>query len=87
MKVQMRVGGEFKQMALVDAVERYWIRLKLRGANPFACEPGGKLLWMKDPEFPVTDAELETMVDVGFIRPSQAEAYRKRRRPHATACP
>jgi hypothetical protein len=41
----------------------------------------GDFTWPEgyDPEYPVTDVELDTMVEVGLIREGTARHYRKRR--------
>jgi hypothetical protein len=66
-----------QNMAMLDAVERYWSRLRSINLEPFKG-------WIKlpdgyDPDYPVTDAEIDALVDVGLIGPEAAERYRKER--------
>jgi hypothetical protein len=60
-------------IALLDAVERYWSRLRAINLDP----PTG---WVGlpewyDPEYPVSDAEIDALVNVGLVRPEAAERY------------
>jgi hypothetical protein len=64
-------------MALLDAVERYWSRLRAINLDP----PTG---WVGlpewyDPEYPVSDAEIDAFVDVGLVTLEAAERYRHER--------
>jgi hypothetical protein len=75
--LRMGLGDHGRRMAILDTVERYWQVLNARGIKP---ESGG-FPWPEgyDPEYPVTDPELDAMVEVGLITEGTACKYRKRR--------
>ena len=66
-----------QNMAMLDAVERYWSRLGAINLEPHRS-------WVNlpegyDPDYPVTDAEIDTFLDVGLIYLEAAERYRQER--------
>jgi hypothetical protein len=77
MSVTLRRLDAGQKIALIDAVERYWSKLEALGVEP----PSGAigLPAGHDTEYPVTDAELETMVHVGLIIEGSARHYRRQR--------
>jgi hypothetical protein len=77
LRLRMGLGDHGRRMAILDTVERYWQLLNARGIKP---EPGD-FPWPEgyDPEYPVTDPELDAMVEVGLITDGTARQYRKRR--------
>ena len=75
--LRLSLGDHGRRMALLDTVERYWQRLEARGIKTTS----GEFSWPDgyDPEYPVTEAELDAMVEVGLISEGTARQYRKRR--------
>ncbi len=73
----MRFGDYGRRMAILDAVERYWLKLAAGGVEP----PLGMIGLPEgfDAEYPVTDPELDALVEVGLIGPGDAKQYRKKR--------
>ena len=75
--LRMNMHDQGRKMAILDAVERYWNILRAAGVEPprgWAGLPNGY-----DAEYPVTDPEIDALVEVGLTGPGYAKRYRKER--------